>query len=103
VARIQPGISGGDAFTVAEGEVPWYVFVGVDGQAVGRDVFLDGDLFRASAHVDKKVWLGEMEVGWAVIWHGVRLSYTQTWQTASFKGQKGGLFNFGSLTGSVHF
>jgi hypothetical protein len=47
--------------------------------------------------------LGEMEAGVAIIWHGTRLSYTQTWQTASFKGQRGGLFNFGSLTASVRF
>ena len=104
VSRIRPGITGGDAFTVGPDELPWYFFVGVDGQAVGRDVFLDGDLLRKSAHVERKPLLGEMEVGIAIIaWHGVRLSYTQTWQTASFKGQTGGLFNFGSLTGSYHF
>jgi hypothetical protein len=104
VSRIRPGITGGDAFSVGPDEMPWYIFAGVDGQAVGRDVFLDGDLLRKSAHVEREPLLGEMEAGVAIIiWHGVRLSYTQTWQTASFKGQKGGLFNFGSLTGSFHF
>jgi lipid A 3-O-deacylase len=103
VSRIRPGITGGDAYTVGPDQVPWYFFAGVDGQLVARDAFLDGDLMRRSAHIQRKTSLGEMEVGMAIIWHGIRLSYTQTWQTASFKGQKGGLFNFGSLTGSVHF
>ncbi len=103
VARIRPGISGGDAFTVPSGSVPWYVFAGVSGQAIARDAFLDGDMWQHSARVERRSLLGEMEAGIAILWHGARISYTQTWQTASFKGQKGGLFNFGSLTASVRF
>jgi hypothetical protein len=102
VARIRPGISGGDAFTVKSG-IPWYVFAGIDGQLVARDAFLDGSIWRRSAHVQHNWLLGEMQAGFAIIWQGVRLSYTQTWQTNSFKGQKYGLFNFGSLTASVKF
>jgi lipid A 3-O-deacylase len=102
VARIRPGVTGGDAYAEAVG-VPWYVFVGADGQLVARDAFLDGDLWRRSAHVQHNWLLGEVEAGFAVIWHGTRLSYTQTWQTHAFKGQKGGFFNFGSLTASVRF
>ncbi len=101
-ARIRPGLSGDDVFTRAPG-VAWYVFVGADGQVVGRDAFLDGDLFSHSRHVQHNTLLGEMEAGGAVIWHGVRLTYTQTWQTQSFKGQKQGLFNFGSLAASFRF
>ena len=99
VARIAPGMSGGDAFN-AKTAVPWYVFAGVSGQVVARDAFLDGDIWQRSASVQHNWLLGEMEAGVAIIWHGTRISYTQTWQTASFKGQKGGLFNFGSLTAS---
>jgi hypothetical protein len=105
VARIRPGIMralGGDAFTVVS-DLPWYVFAGVDGQVVARDAFLDGDLFRRSESVQHNWLLGEMEAGAAVIWHGVRWSYTQTWQTAALKGQLPGLFNFASLTASIRF
>ncbi len=100
--RIRPGITGGDAFT-ARTELPWYIFAGANGQAVARDAFLDGDLMRHSAHVPHAPLIGEMEAGAAVIWHGVRIAYTQTWQTHTFKGQRGGLFNFGSLSASVRF
>ena len=99
VARITPGMSGGDAFS-AQTAVPWYIFAGASGQVVARDAFLDGDIWHRSASVQRNWLLGEMEVGVAIIWHGTRISYTQTWQTASFNGQKGGLFNFGSLTAS---
>ena len=101
-SRIRPGINGGDAFTVTSG-VPWYIFVGADGQAVAHDAFLDGGSFRTTASVPRNWLVGEMEAGVAVIVFGTRISYTQTWQTASFKGQRSGLFNFGSLSASVKF
>ena len=66
-SRIRPGVSGGDAFKDSN-EVSWYVFAGVNGQAVARDAFLDGDLFTASAHVHRIPWVGEMEGGLGLIW-----------------------------------
>ena len=102
VGRIRPGNTGGDVFA-AQSSLPWYVFVGLNGQVIARDAFLDGALWQRSAHVQRNWLLGEMEAGVAIIWNGVRLSYAQTWQTASFRGQRGGLFNFGSLAASVRF
>lgn len=100
--RIRPGLSGGDAFTPQPG-VAWYVFLAADGQLVGRDALLDGELFHRAAHVPHKRAVAELMAGVAVIWHGVRLTYTQTWQTEQFNGQKAGLFNFGSITASAKF
>lgn len=102
VARIRPGLTGGDAFGARQ-ELTWYIFAGVDGQVVARDTLLNGALFQSSAHVQHNWLMAEMQAGIAVLWHGIRLSYTHTWQTASFRGQKGGLFNFGSLAASVRF
>ena len=102
VARIQPGLTGTDAYTPTRPFV-WYLFGGLDGQAVGTDVTLTGDNFRTSRS-RAPIWdVGELELGAAVIYHGVRISYSQTWQTQEFRGQKGGLFNFGSLAASVRF
>jgi hypothetical protein len=101
--RIQPGLSGTDAFTSTRPFV-WYGFAGVDGQAVGYDVTLDGSTFRTNSRHVPRIWdVGEMEAGAAVIWHGVRITYTQTWQTQEFRGAKAGLFNFGSLALSTKF
>ena len=102
VSRIQPGLSGTDAYTPTRPLV-WYFFAGADGQAVGTDVTLDGNNFRSSRHVATKWDVGELEAGAAVIYQGVRITYSQTWQTQEFRTQKGGLFNFGSLAASVRF
>ncbi len=101
--RIRPGLSGGDAYTPTR-PFAWYVFAGVDGQAIARDVFLDGSTFRSnSPHVSKRPYLGEIQAGLAVMAYGVRLTYTHVFQTPSFDRQRSGLFNFGSLAASVRF
>ncbi len=102
VARIQPGLTGTDAYTPTRPFV-WYVFGGVDEQAVAQDVTLNGDNFSSSRHVTPKWDVSELELGAALIYRGVRVTYSQTWQTEEFHGQKGGLFNFGSLAASVRF
>ncbi len=102
VSRIRPGLSGTDAYTPTRPFV-WYVFAGADGQAVGTDVTLNGDNFSSSRHVAVKWDVGELEAGAAIIYQGVRVTYSQTWQTQEFRTQKSGLFNFGSLTASVRF
>jgi lipid A 3-O-deacylase len=103
-ARIRPGITGTDAYTATR-PFAWYVFAGADGQAIARDVFLDGATFRDNQgpHVTKRPLVGEFEGGLAVMAYGVRLTYTQTWQTEEFRRQKAGLFNFGSLALSAKF
>ncbi len=102
-ARIVPGLNGTDAYT-ATAPLVWYGFAGVDGQAVAYDVTLDGSTFRDRTPSVHRIWdVGEFEAGLAVILYGVRVSYTQTWQTQEFRGARSGLFNFGSLAMSVTF
>jgi hypothetical protein len=102
VSRIQPGISGTDAYTPTR-PLAWYVFAGADGQAVGHDITLNGNTFAGGPHVGVKWDVAEMELGAAIMMYGVRVTYSQTWQTQEFRTQKGGLFNFGSLAASVRF
>ncbi len=64
---------------------------------------LTGNNFQSSRSVATKWDVGEMELGAAMIYHGVRISYTQVWQTQQFRTAKSGLFNFGSLAASVRF
>ena len=101
--RIIPGMSGTDAYHATRPLV-WYAELGADGRAVAHNVFLDGNTFRSvSPHVSKKWDVGELVAGVGIIWRGVRVSYTQTWRTQEFNGQKSGLFNFGSLALSAKF
>ena len=101
--RIEPGLNGGDAYTNTR-PIAWYAFAGTDGQAVGYDVSLDGSAFRSATPSVQRIWdVGELQGGVAIMAFGLRLTYTQTWQTQEFKGAKSGLFNFGSLALSAKF
>ena len=101
-SRISPGLTGADAYTPTRDYV-WYTFAGADGQAVAWDSTLDGSPFVSGPHVNRNPWVGELEAGLAVIWHGVRFSYTHVFQTQEFRGQRGGLFQFGSFTIAARF
>lgn len=100
--RVRPGPSGGDVFKRLR-DLSWYVFAGVDGQFVLREATLDGNLFRKSLHVKRDPLVGEAFGGLAVMIYGARLAYTHVVQTEQFKGQKGGLHQFGSISLSVRF
>ena len=102
VPRIQSGFTGGDAYTPTR-PFAWYVFAGGNGQLVARDEFLDGSAFQGSPSVGHRGLVGEMELGAAVMFSGVRITYLQVFQTPEFNRQRAGLFNFGSLSASVRF
>lgn len=94
--------------TVADAPPPvgegfgWYVFGGVGGYAVGRDIFLDGNTYRSSRSVDHRPFVGDLEVGAAVFWQNIRLSYTQVWRSKEFVAQREA-FTFGSLSLAFSF
>jgi hypothetical protein len=99
--RLRPGLTAGDAF--ARRDIGWYVFAGVDGQGVAYDTTLDGDLFQSSRSVKRVPYLGEAELGAALLIAGTRLTYTQVIQTQEYRHQKGGPHEFGSLAWSLRF
>lgn len=80
----------------------WYLFAGADGRAVARNIFLDGNTFADSAHVNKKILVGDLNAGAAVTLGRVRLSYTNVYRTREYNGQdKGDVF--GALTLGYRF
>ena len=102
VPRQQPGVSGSDAYTPTR-HFAWYLFAGGDGQAVAVDSTFDNEDAPYFTNVAMIHDVGEFEGGAALLLYGVRLSYTQVFQTHEFVGQRGGLHEFGSLAGSVRF
>lgn len=102
VPRVRPGLSGGDAF-VPTRPFAWYVFGGIDGQAVAYDLLLQSNPFRSGPHVST-VWdVGEAQAGVAFIAYGMRLTFAYLAQTQEFRGQSGGLHQFGSAALSLRF
>ncbi|UFN50699.1 lipid A deacylase LpxR family protein [Roseomonas sp. OT10] len=99
--RIRPALAG-SGFIRPRDEFGWYVFAGVEGRAIARDIFLDGNTWRDSRSVDKRPLVGDLQAGVAVLWQGMRLAYTQVLRTEEFYGQKGAQ-SFGSISLSVRF
>ncbi len=99
--RIQPGNTGGGDFSPVSG-FRWYLFAGVEGRAVARNIFLDGNTFRESRSVDKKPFVGDLQFGLVLDWNAVRLSYTHIQRSREFETQDGN-DEFGAMTVSVKF
>ena len=81
--RPRPALPGSEAF-IGDGSFGWYLFAGVDGQAVGRNIFLDGNTDGFSLRVSHRPFVAEAQAGLAVTYHGVRLTYTQVLRTPEF-------------------
>jgi len=96
--RIRPGLTGTDAFTVPADGFAWYVFLGGDGQAVAWDETLDGLPFATSRHVSREPVVGELRGGVAFLFGRMRLAASHVIQTREFRGQRGGLFQFSSVS-----
>ncbi len=79
-----------------------FVFGGVDGRAVARDIFLDGNTFRDSPSVEKKDFVGDAYYGAGAILGTWQLTYTQAVRTIEFEGQDAKSY-FGSITLSTTF
>ncbi len=82
-----PGLPGGNVFTKTGNWFDWYVFAGVDGRAVARNIFLDGNTWQNSWSVDKKVLVGNATAGLTVVTGDIRTSLAVTQETKMYKTQ----------------
>ncbi len=80
--RSRPALPGSEGF---QGDgFRWYFFAGLNGQAVARNMFLDGNLDGNSMHVTHRPLVGEGTLGLALLFNGVRISFTQVLRTPEF-------------------
>nr|MDQ2803010.1 lipid A deacylase LpxR family protein [Pseudomonadota bacterium] len=100
--RIPPGLTGWNAY-LATPPIAWYIFAGVDGQAVAFDETIDGEPFASTRHVSRLPFVGEFEAGIAVMAFGLRVNFTDVVQSHEFHTQHGGPFQFGSASISFKF
>jgi hypothetical protein len=84
--RIEPSLPGSNFFEPT-GAFGAYVFAGVDGRAIARNLFLDGNSFVASRSVSKMNLVGDMEFGAAITFHAMRIAYTHVIRTREYKTQ----------------
>lgn len=100
--RVDPGLPGSYFFEPGTGPVGWYIFAGVDGRAVARNIFLDGNTWAASRHVSKNNFVGDFQFGAALTLWGTRITYTHVLRSREFKTQHGA-DQFGAITASFRF
>jgi hypothetical protein len=93
--RPRPALPGSEAF-IGDGSFGWYLFAGLDAYAVGRNIFLDGNTDGQSLRVSHRPFVGEAQAGLALIWHDVRITYTQVARTPEFY-EQGRFDMFGSI------
>ncbi|MES1202167.1 MAG: lipid A deacylase LpxR family protein [Pseudomonadota bacterium] len=94
-ARVRPSLSSVEHF--AGGPMAWNVFLGVQGRAVAHDIFLDGNTFEDSAHVERKPYVADLQAGFALSAGDWRLTYTYVTRTEEFTTQRAEQ-DFGSIT-----
>jgi len=100
--RVRPGLPGTGYFETPERGWSWYLFAGLDGRAVARNIFLDGNTFEDSHSVDKKYLVADLNAGLAITYDRFRLSYTLVYRTDEFDGQDDSSV-FGALSFGVRF
>src|SRR5690606_16652475 len=74
---VRPSLAGVEHFR--GGPLAWSIFAGVQGRAVARNLFLDGNTFEDSASVERNPLVLDMQTGFSVSVGAVRLAYTYVW------------------------
>jgi len=98
--RVRPSLAGVEHFY--GDDFSWSIFAGAEGRATARDLFLDGNTFRDSAHVERIPYVADFQAGFSMSLHEWRMTYTFVWRTDEFTTQNGRQ-DFGSLSFSRRF
>jgi hypothetical protein len=100
--RVRPSMPGTGAFIVDDQTFTWYFFGGVEGRAVARNIFLDGNTFESSHSVDKKPLVMDATAGLALTYGQVRISYAAVYRTKEFDDAENGDV-FGTVSVGLRF
>ena len=79
-----------------------YLFAGLDGRAVARNAFLDGNLWRPSLSVRKEPLVGDFKFGAVLAFKHLDLALSYIERTREFKGQSRN-DHFGSISLNAKF
>jgi hypothetical protein len=85
--RVRPAMPGTGFFEIPQDNWSWYLFAGLEGKAVARNIFLDGNTFRDSYSVDKEPLVGDANVGLALTYGRTRVAFTWVYRTKEFETQ----------------
>ena len=83
--RVRPSLASVEHFD--GGPLSWSLFAGVQGRAVARNLFLDGNTFEDSASVERTPLVADFQTGFTISAGDWRLAYTYVWRTEEFETQ----------------
>ncbi|GIX31780.1 MAG: membrane protein [Porticoccaceae bacterium] len=78
----------GDPRLSGAGRRGFHLFASLDGRAVARDLFLDGNTWRDSHSVPRKPLVADLAVGASVLAGRWKFSYAQVFRSKEFSGQR---------------
>jgi hypothetical protein len=84
--RIEPSLPGSNFFE-PQSALGAYIFAGVEGRAIARNLFLDGNTFESSRSVQKIPFVGDMQLGAAIAFRAFRLTFTHVFRSKEYKTQ----------------
>jgi hypothetical protein len=104
VIRAGAGVSAPIIGTSKPGKTSFgaHIFAGSQIEAVGHDIFLDGNTWQHSQSVDKKPLVADISLGVSVSMNMFKLTYRHLFKTKEFENQKQG-HAIGSLTLALSF
>jgi hypothetical protein len=105
-SRIRPALSGTGWFDKDQmtSNLGWYFFAGVQGRAVARNIFLDGNSFTSSASVDKENFVGDLVAGASLFWtDAAKLDFMFVHRTKECTTQPGHPDRYAGINLSVGF
>lgn len=101
--RLNPSATGsGRILRGTKGGAGWYIFGGVEGRAVARNLFLDGNTFESSHSVAKEEFVYEIVAGAVLSLDRFALSYSFVHRTKEFELQPEGQ-SIGAINLSIVF
>jgi hypothetical protein len=93
--NIRPGFPGLSLFRPSQ-KISWYIFSGIEGRIVARNIFLDGNTFTDSHSVDKNYLVGDFQFGFVFQTKSIRFSISNMIRSKEFETQKDNT-NFGAI------
>ncbi|MEM6625496.1 MAG: lipid A deacylase LpxR family protein [Pseudomonadota bacterium] len=87
--RIRPALGGSGAYNPSD-PLGGYLFVGLEGRAVARNIFLDGNTFVDGPRVDdRRDFVGDLQAGIALNAGPTQVAFTYVHRTEQFVAQRG--------------
>ena len=94
INKINTSFSGGMPYS---DKFSFYIFAGVFGSYVARDIFIQGNSFGTPRNLELEHFLYDAELGFAFLYKGFRFAYVATYQSKQFSGQLNGGHEIGSI------